>query len=36
MLHDDWLDIPYACYSFDLFAPILERLVTRILEGIFS
>ena len=36
MLYDDWLDIPCACHSSDLFAPILERLVTRIPEGIFK
>jgi hypothetical protein len=36
MLHNDWLDIPYISHSFDLFAPNLERLVTRIPEGIFS
>ena len=35
MLYDDWLDIPCACHSSDLLAPILERLVTRIPEGIF-
>ena len=35
MLHDDWLGIPCACHSSDLLAPILERLVTRIPEGIF-
>jgi hypothetical protein len=36
MLHDDWLDIPYVCYYFILFALDLKRLVARILEGIFS
>jgi hypothetical protein len=36
MLHDDWLDIPYVCHSFVLFALDLERLVARIPEGIFS
>jgi len=36
MLHIDRLDIPCICHSFDLFAPNLERLVTRIPEGIFS
>ena len=35
MLYDDRLDIPYACHSSDLVAPILERLVTRVPEGIF-
>ena len=35
MLYDGWLDIPCACHSSDLLAPILERLVTRIPEGIF-
>ena len=35
MLYDDWLDIPCACHSSDLLARILERLVTRIPEGIF-
>ena len=35
MLYDDWLDIPCACHSSDLLALILERLVTRIPEGIF-
>ena len=35
MLYDDWLYIPCACHSSDLLAPILERLVTRISEGIF-
>jgi hypothetical protein len=35
MLHGDWLDIPCVCYSLDLFAPDLERLVTRVPEGIF-
>jgi hypothetical protein len=35
MLHDDWLDIPCVCYSFDLFAPDMERLVTRVPKGIF-
>jgi hypothetical protein len=35
MLHDDWLDMPCVCYSFDLFALDLERLVTRVPEGIF-
>ena len=34
MLYDDWLDIPCASHSSDLLAPILERLVTRIPEGI--
>ena len=35
MLCDGWLDIPCACHSSNLLAPILERLVTRIAEGIF-
>jgi len=35
MLYDDWLDIHCACHSSDRLAPILERLVTRIPEGIF-
>ena len=35
MFYDDWLDIACACHSSDLLAPILERLVTRIPEGIF-
>ena len=35
MLYDDWLDIPCACHSSDLLAPILERLVIRIPEGFF-
>jgi hypothetical protein len=26
---------PCVCYSFDLFAPDLEKLVTRVSEGIF-
>jgi hypothetical protein len=29
------LCFPYVCYSFDLFALDLERLVTRVPEGIF-
>jgi hypothetical protein len=29
------LCFPCVCYSFDLFAPDLERLVTRVPEGIF-
>jgi len=36
VLHDDWLDTPCAGRSSDLLALILERLVTRIPEGIFS
>jgi hypothetical protein len=29
------LCFPCVCYSFDLFAPDLEKLVTRVSEGIF-
>ena len=35
MFYDDWLDIACAGHSSNLLAPILERLVTRIPEGIF-
>jgi hypothetical protein len=34
MLHDDWLDIP-CIVILHPFAPSLERLVTKIPEGIF-